>query len=140
MITFTIEKKNMKKSIIYVLIFLLVFPIEVEHVINFIPTFVSHYQDHKKEEQSITIFDFIKKHTIDYHHNTGKNEKNEKRTNPINHNHTVVNINLAFTDPSIQPQMNEIVFESERKEMILEKNKTFSSTYLSTIWQPPKFC
>lgn len=128
---------KLKKILIYFFILFLIFPSEVEHVVTFIPNFISHYQHHNEEHHSLSFVEFILEHTAEEEHETGNHKQDSC---PINHDHAQVNISLALVDPSISEQILPTYIFNEKKEEILDKNKSISSVYLSSIWQPPKFC
>ena len=128
---------KIRNILIYFFITFLIFPSEVEHVLTFIPNFISHYQHHNDEHHTLSFFDFITEHTEEKGHET---EKHEQDSCPFNHNHAQVNINLDIVDPSFHPNFNIIEFSNEQKKLIIDKNNSIFSAHLSSIWQPPKVC
>ncbi len=102
-----------------------------------IPLLVQHYLEHKEETHSITIWQFLYMH---YALENPKSVDNDDMKLPFKTS-TNISHNIALGLP------NNVDFELKAKvpQLVLQNKyytqKDFvSSSFLSSIWQPPKAC
>jgi hypothetical protein len=103
-----------------------------------LPTVFEHFSEHQLEDNQISFVHFL---AIHYLHGSPKDQDYKK------------DMQLPFktSSDSCSNFANEIAVSSlqftilhplliiEKKQPLLQNNDTFSS-FLSKIWQPPKFC
>ena len=101
-----------------------------------LPILIDHFQEHKATDQSITFLEFLSIHYTGMAVYDSDYETDMKL--PFkSHSDFAGSIILGFT-PNNFILLNKIVFHEVIAFSIY--NESFnSSTYLSCIWQPPKF-
>ncbi|MCG2793518.1 MAG: hypothetical protein L6262_08240 [Weeksellaceae bacterium] len=113
---------------------------ELSQLLKF-PTLVEHYIEHKEQNPQISVIQFLVlhyegSHSKNRHHNKDYDE--DQKLPFIIHSDV---LNFCFVHP--QP----VFFESFHKIVMVESSKVMSfddsflsNHFLSTIWQPPRFC
>ncbi len=103
-----------------------------------LPVLVEHFVEHKQENQNITLWDFLCMH---YAHGIVKDADYEKDMKLPFKTH---DYSVGFTFPAFTPQnMSTVIAKPIRKvptRFPVYKEAWKASSYLSTIWQPPKSC
>jgi len=101
------------------------------------PLLVQHYLEHKEENHSITIWQFLYMH---YALENAKDLDKEDMKLPFK-----TSTNISHTIALGLPHSTD--FEQKSKAFSVETKKTYyyqsdfaSSNFLSFIWQPPKAC
>ena len=104
------------------------------HELFKLPQLVEHFMEHKSEDKKTTFLDFIVMHYTDTDHGD-EHEKLPFKTHHDNGN--IVNIGfVAFSSFCLDIKSNPI----ESKIYNTYSIDFISSSYLSSIWQPPKSC
>jgi hypothetical protein len=103
-----------------------------------LPVLVQHYMEHKLENKSLSFIDFLEIH---YAHGSPRDADYDKDMKlPFK---TIDNSNISsihFYTPFPNFKQTPIVYLQNRKLLFSEYAFTYSSTFLSSIWQPPKSC
>lgn len=101
------------------------------------PLLVQHYLEHKEENHSITIWQFLYMH---YALENAKDTDNKDMKLPFKTS-TNISYSIALGLP------NKLDFDIKPKTPLIEIKKIYyyqsdfaSSNFLSFIWQPPKAC
>jgi len=103
-----------------------------------LPFLVEHFAEHKEKNKRLSFFSFIYLHYGQINDDDGDDEKDKKL--PFkSHEHCAHSSSIAFINQN---------FEANVLKPISPKNNSFFAhseqfvtfTYLSSIWQPPKFC
>lgn len=103
-----------------------------------LPLLAEHFNEHKSLNQGTTFWGFLVMH---YTNNDVKYADHDKdmRLPFKSHEGSVHSIVLTFIhNPAILILIKPVVIDLN--EYNLRENICFNSTYLSNIWQPPKFC
>lgn len=104
-----------------------------------IANLIEHYQEHKKEDSSISFWSFIGLH---YGSDFQKHETAHDHSKlPLKNTHPSVNALILLSDIS-HPTIN-IILESatpEKKQVMPSFHQNFISRNLTDIWQPPRVC
>lgn len=104
-----------------------------------LPLLAEHFNEHKSLNQGTTFWDFLVMH---YTNNDIKYADHDKdmRLPFKSHEGSIHNIILTIinNNPQILALTKPIVIDLN--EYNLQENISFKSTYLSNIWQPPKYC
>jgi hypothetical protein len=123
----------------FVVVFLLgVFALTSTELIELtkLPSLVGHFTEHRAENQSLSLFQFIKLHYSDESHH---HDENDKRLPFKSHDHCVnsaITYILTRTFPTVELKPD---FEAIR-EFTIPKGVFLTSINPSSIWQPPKSC
>lgn len=124
----------MKRLMAYILLSSILISNTEMHEIFMLPALYSHYMDHKSEQESISLVDFIQIHYLDEDGDSSDNS--DERKMPFKGHYSTVSI--AFFNKIV----DNFVFIDTPKTMVVpvEGNYLIVSSYLNNIWQPPKFC
>lgn len=128
----------MRKKIAILFLSIYLVSITEAHEFLKIPQLIEHFIEHKSEDKSTTFIDFIVMHysTSD----DGDNDNSKDDQLPFKSHHDCQNYsttgditfnNIHITVKSLP--IEEKIYNTYSSEFI-------SSSYLSSIWQPPKSC
>lgn len=103
-----------------------------------IPALVEHFMEHRQEDQGITLWDFLCMH---YAHGIVRDADYEKDMKlPFkSHDYSVGLTFSAFTPNNLSTEICKPICMSPISFPNYQENGILPS-FLSTIWQPPKFC
>ena len=128
----------MKKAtaILFLTIYLLT-TTEAQQLLK-LPAVFYHYQEHQKEDNHISFFKFLTKH---YLHGSPKDKDYEEDMKlPFKTCGDCISaIAPAFVPAMVQLSVTKPIEICVNKNQI-SQDQFILSTYLSNIWQPPKFC
>lgn len=103
-----------------------------------LPAFVSHFIEHKEENKDLTLWQFL---CIHYAHGDVRDADYEKDMKLPFKTHdncsTLINVSIP---PAFLVINNRKLYALEKKNSFIISNETANSSYLSSIWQPPKSC
>lgn len=105
-----------------------------------LPFLMEHFIEHKEQNKNITLMEFLYLH---YAYGDVKDADYEEDMKlPFkSHNHTITtNIVDAMANSVFKITIHSKPNFVELKVIIISKEAFFVSSYLSNIWQPPKFC
>lgn len=104
-----------------------------------IANLIEHFQEHKKEDSSISFWSFIGLHYgSDFQQHQTAHDHSKL---PLKNTHPSVNSLILLSDIN-QPTLN-ILLESaipEKEQVTPSLNQHFISRNLTDIWQPPRIC
>ena len=104
------------------------------------PILVEHYLDHKKSNASISFSDFLGLHysgeTLSHTHSTQKNPHDGL---PFHQQTTTVNPVIA-QPILLDYTLNQPYTQDTEKSIRIDTAFFTDTTYISSIWQPPRFC
>jgi hypothetical protein len=99
---------------------------------------VHHYIEHKVQNKDLSFIGFLEIH---YAHGSPKDADYDKDMKlPFK---TITHYSIAsisFCTPILNFKHNPIVYFNNSKQQFSDYSFTYSSAFLSSIWQPPKFC
>jgi hypothetical protein len=127
----------MKRTIVisFLLIYLLSIT-ELHELLKF-PVLVQHFSEHKKKDKKITFWKFL---CIHYTHKTIKDNDFDKDSKlPFKNTDNCNSSNHISLLPELKFNLNAILVSSEKKVANKHYLRFTYSTFLKTIWQPPKF-
>ena len=108
------------------------------HELFKLPQLVEHFMEHKSEDNKTTFLDFLVMHYSDSDHANQDGPEDTKL--PFKSHHDCVNLVntgfVAFHSFCLVVKSTPI----ESKVYNTHSSDFISSAYLSSIWQPPKFC
>jgi hypothetical protein len=128
---------SLKKTIsIFFLLIFLTSNTEAHQLLK-LPLLVHHYTEHKKQNKKISFADFINMHYVMA--DDGDGDTTEDMKLPFKSDTACESIcSLGFVSNS-NYQMSVKIFPSEIKLFKNHPLEFISSSFLSAIWQPPKF-
>jgi hypothetical protein len=125
-----------KNIIVLFLIVNLAVPGSVLHCITHIPEVVEHFKLHQEDHENVSIISFITDHLDSDNHSHKNSDAHDNL--PFSHHHTA-EYSQTIT---VFPSFNEIDFRftafSTSSLKIASKQHFHTSSYLQSIWQPPK--
>lgn len=103
-----------------------------------LPVVFQHYQEHKAEDNNITILHFL---AIHYLHGSPKDKDYERDMQlPFKScGDGVASIAIAFVSGIVSVTIARPVEIAEKKNYVV-LDQFVHSSYLASIWQPPKNC
>ncbi|WP_159476699.1 hypothetical protein [Dyadobacter sp. 3J3] len=133
--------KNLKKVISISLLVIYFFSTTQLVELVKLPVLFEHYQQHKAWDEEVTFFEFIYEHYAESIN--GNPDKDLDMKLPFKSHLDQTALSFLVTPPASTDyfyfKVAAPVFFSERHYFIYSEGPLISS-YLSTIWQPPKFC
>jgi hypothetical protein len=103
-----------------------------------LPVIFQHYAEHKKEDKSISFFEFLSMHYM--HGSPTDKDYNRDMQLPFK---TSVDC-VSSGAPAFMPSLTEFSiarpFETTHKSESISGDGFLLSSYIASIWQPPKFC
>ena len=103
-----------------------------------LPMLVQHYIEHKEENKDLSLIGFLEIH---YAHGSPKDADYDKDMKLPFKSITNSNVSsISFCTPLPFFKNNPIVYFENKKQQFSEYSFTYSSAFLSSIWQPPKSC
>jgi hypothetical protein len=103
-----------------------------------LPILVEHFIEHKQLDTKISFIEFLCMH---YAHGNVKDadyEKDMKLPFKSAENSSQSSTSFYLPSPNFKPEI--IVHFTEGKQQFSLYNFTYSSAFLSAIWQPPRVC
>jgi hypothetical protein len=103
-----------------------------------LPMLIEHFKEHKEEDKRMTLWTFL---CIHYDFDVKKDEDYAKDIKlPFKSNDSLVNtVAIDFVSHSFQAISSKIIYSSAAR--IRQSDETYLPTsFLSSIWQPPKSC
>lgn len=99
------------------------------------PLLVEHYVEHKDQNPTLSIWGFLQIHYDNNHKEDG---------DPIDEklpfvSHTSI-VQLVATTPPTILKIDKIKIPTNNTKVESIHDSIFESSFLSSIWQPPKFC
>ena len=112
---------------------------ELSQLLKF-PVLVEHYVEHKEKNPEISIVDFLVLHynnNLENHPHDDDYDQDQKLPFIV---HTDI-LSFCFVyAPSLSFDI-KVMFPVNQKSKVLSFDDTFSdNNFLSSIWQPPRFC
>ncbi len=101
-----------------------------------LPLLIEHYQEHKKENNDITLLQFL---AIHYTHGNVKDADYDKDMQlPFKTHDGCINASIAAFVPFNFSTSVEKPCTTENKSYPTLKDKFLANSFLSNIWQPPR--
>ena len=104
-----------------------------------IPALLVHFVDHKEESPDITLIDFLELHynsqLADHPH---EKESGDHKNLPFNGPHVITTIFVSTQSFVLKPK--NVPEDNTKLKTPPSDDQFFENTYLSSIWEPPKFC
>lgn len=127
----------MRKSIS--ILFLSIFLLSTTQLAELLklPFLVQHFIEHQQENKDLSFIDFLEIH---YAHGSPKDDDHDKDMKlPFK---SIANAGYAYSFCIFLPELNlnKLVYFKSDKLIFPDCSFTYFSSFLSTIWQPPKFC
>ncbi len=103
-----------------------------------LPILVHHFVEHKTENKNLSFLAFLEIH---YAHGSPHDADYDKDMKlpfkTISHSNIA---SISFCTPIPNFKHNPIVYFQSNKQQFSAYSFTYSSAFLSSIWEPPKYC
>ena len=128
----------MKKAIVILFMASYLFSTtELSQLLKF-PEFVIHFFEHKEQNKDLTLWEFVNIHYAQGDVKYADYDKDMKLPFKTHDNCSAqMNVNVP---PSFLIISNKPTYINASKNTFLHMKDRFISSYLSSIWQPPKSC
>ncbi|WP_413513046.1 hypothetical protein [Myroides odoratus] len=125
----------MKRKIALFFVFMfLISTTEFGQLLKF-PLLVEHYVDHKGLNPDLSIWGFLQIHYDNNHKEDG--DPTDEKLPFVSH---APIIHLVATTPPTILKIDKIKIPTNNTKVESMHDSVFESSFLSSIWQPPKFC
>ena len=109
------------------------------HELVKLPVLLTHYMHHKEENKNLSFESFINLHYSDK--KADNNEQDNHQQLPFkSHPEMAFATSFIALLPSFEKLEIKVPNTQPEKEIIISQNESYSTAYLSNIWQPPKGC
>ena len=108
------------------------------HQLLKLPVIFQHYAEHKEEDKSISLLQFLAMHYL-YGSPADKDYDRDMQLPFKTSGDCISSVATAFVPLIIQFSIAKPVEISEKKNYVTQ-DRFLLSSYLSNIWQPPKSC
>ncbi len=103
-----------------------------------LPILVQHFIEHKEENKNLSFLGFLEIH---YAHGSPHDADYDKDMKLPFKSITHSNISsISFCTPLPNFKHNPIIYYKSNKKIFSTYSFTYSSAFLSSIWQQPKYC
>ncbi len=102
------------------------------------PVLVAHFMEHKSLNEDITLVQFLKMHYVEDIAKNGDYESDKKLPFKT-HDSCHAQISIT-TPPSLVFTIKKAIFFSVKKDKQAFYQSTLESSFLASIWQPPRQC
>ncbi len=127
---------QLKKTIAILMLISFVTASTELHQLFKLPGLVSHFIQHQKEDNSISLIEFLKMH---YDLNSNHNGEHQHENLPFKSHGCMVNHSL-LAEICFNGTHLEINYSFPIKEKTNFKEVFYASSVAESIWQPPKYC
>jgi hypothetical protein len=103
-----------------------------------LPLLVEHFMEHKELNAQMSFIDFLCVHYAEGNVKDADYEKDMRL--PFKSAENSLSSYLSFYLPALNFKQDLIVHFTEQKQSFPCYNFTYSSAFLSSIWQPPRSC
>ncbi|MBP6431535.1 MAG: hypothetical protein KA319_07200 [Ferruginibacter sp.] len=100
---------------------------------------VQHYIEHKTENRDLSFIGFLEIHYTDGSPKDADYDKDMKLPFKSMDNSNMSSISSLCT-PVHYFKHNPVIYFNNNKQQFSDYSFTYSSAFLSSIWQPPKSC
>jgi hypothetical protein len=98
---------------------------------------IEHFAEHKMESKNLSFSQFLYMHYIKHGKDNGDGNKDDKL--PFHSDSETVNSFISVPIPSVPFSISFIhSVTNEKKVNFYDVDKIITSSFLSTIWQPPQ--
>ena len=122
------------------ILILFVYLIPVAHLneLSKLPVLLEHFAEHKEKNNRLSFLNFIYMHYAQSNDHDGDDEKDRKL--PFkSHERCVHSGSIAFVNQTFESFIIKPLFP-KTNSFCIHSEQFLSFAYLSSIWQPPKFC
>jgi len=99
---------------------------------------IEHYNEHKQENKGLSFLGFLELHYAQNKLPDADYDKDMKLPFKSATNFNITSI--SFCAPVPQYKQNPIIYFNNDQQQFADFSFTYTSAFLSSIWQPPKSC
>ena len=108
------------------------------HQLVKLPVLVEHFNEHKQKNNDLSLIQFLSNHYAQEDDHDG-DEDREMNLPFKSHDGCINSITIAFIPNNFEGLTTKSTFIETRTFSVYHE-EFLQSTFLSSIWQPPKFC
>ena len=129
----------MKKLVVFFFLFGYLFSsTELSELLK-IDSLIEHYEEHKGESSKISFSNFLYMHYIDHGQDNGDGERDSDLPFHSCSHSELANFIVPIVIPTNQIAFTIIhVFDHQEDRSFYDVHSSMTSSYLSSIWQPPQ--
>ena len=127
----------MRKLIVFFFLFIYLFSsTELSELLK-VNVLIEHFAEHKIETKTLSFSQFLYMHYIQHGKDNGDGTKDDKL--PFHSDSETVNSFISVPIPCVPFSISFIhILQNDKKVNFYDVDKTITSSFLSTIWQPPQ--
>jgi hypothetical protein len=127
----------MRKLIVLFFLFLYLFSSTEFSELLKVNVLIEHFAEHKIETKTLSFSQFLYMHYIKHGKDNGDGNKDDKL--PFHSDSETVNSFISVPLPCVPFSISFIhILKNDKKVNFYDVDKTITSSFLSTIWQPPQ--
>lgn len=124
-----------RKIAIFLMALFLISTTELGQVLKF-PLLVEHYIEHTTSNPDLSLWGFLQIHYSESHKEEG--DPMDEKLPFVTHTHFVSIVGIVTPAPILK--IDRIKFNTLDNKIHAFNEDEVESNYLSSIWQPPKYC
>lgn len=113
---------------------------EIAQLLRF-PLLIEHYFEHKAKNPAMSVVDFLEIHYngdhLENHPHDDDYEEDQKLPFMM---HTPSYYAVFICPPTVEVEMHNCSLPKQHSTTPIRNDRFIDDTFLSSIWQPPKFC
>lgn len=103
-----------------------------------LPILIEHFNEHQQWDSKISFWGFMYMHYFEKSNKYGDYSKDMEMPFKM-HDHSFASI-MGFLVPPINYAITSKYLPQDKEQKQVTNSSAYSSYYLTSIWQPPKFC
>lgn len=103
-----------------------------------LPVLIEHFKEHKQWDSSTSFLSFLYMHYFQESNKYGDYAKDMEMPFKM-HDHSFSSV-MGFVVYPINYAINSKTLAQDKEQKQITNSSNYSSRYLTSIWQPPKFC
>lgn len=124
-----------RKIALFLMMLFLISTTEIGQVLKF-PLLVEHYIEHTSNNPELSLWGFLQIHYSESHKEEG--DPMDEKLPFVSHTHFVSIVAIVTPTPILK--IERIKFNTLDNKIHAFNEDEVESSYLSSIWQPPKYC
>lgn len=124
-----------QKIALFLTVLFLISTTELGQVLKF-PLLIEHYVEHTSNNPELSLWGFLQIHYSESHKEEG--DPTDEKLPFVTHTHFISIV--AIVNPTPTLKIDRIKFNTLDDKIHAFNEDEVESNYLSTIWQPPKYC
>lgn len=113
---------------------------EISQLLRF-PLLIEHYFEHKVKNPSLSVVDFLNVHYSGYHLENHPHDDDYEKDQKLPFMMHTTSYNAVFVCPQIAAiKIKNRSLPEKNNNTAVWNDQLIEDTFITSIWQPPKFC